>query len=209
VKPVSTTGPLLWQKLGAKTIDLINEHIHVTGIINDFDEIVIDEETIRDLLETKDEKKIKKLEIRIIRRLRKYSSNPVFIKLGERLEHLKEQYEKGFIESLEFLKHLIQLAKEVVEAEKEVEPVEEQKKAKSALTEIFEELRTDKTPVIIERIVNDIDALVRAVRFDGWQRSSPGERDVKKALRNALRKYQLQQDQELFDKAYEYIRQYY
>lgn len=209
VKPVSTTGPLLWQKLGAKTIDLINEHIHVTGISDDFDEIVIDEETIRDLLETKDEKKIKKLEIQIIKRLRKHSNHPVFIKLGERLENLKEQYEKGFIESLEFLKRLIQLAKDIVEAEKEVEPIEEQKKAKAALTEIFEELRTDKTPVIIERIVNDIDALVRAVRFDGWQHSSPGEREVKKALRNALRKYQLQQDQELFDKAYEYIKQYY
>jgi len=50
---------------------------------------------------------------------------------------------------------------------------------------------------------------VRAVRFEGWQQSNPGEREVKKALRKALRKYQLQQDQDLFDRAYEYIRQYY
>jgi len=209
VKPVSMAGALLWQKLGAKTIELINENVHVTGISDDFDEIIIDEDTITDLLKTKDEKKIKRLEIRIIKRLRKHASNPVFIALGEKLEEIKERYEHGFIDSLEFLKALIQIAKDVVKAEKEVEPEDEQKKAKAALTELFENAKTDKTPVIIERIVNDIDSVVRVVRFDGWQQSNPGEREIKKALRGELRKYQLQNDQDLFDKAYDYIRQYY
>ncbi|QYZ78228.1 hypothetical protein E2N92_01680 [Methanofollis formosanus] len=96
-----------------------------------------------------------------------------------------------------------------MKAEREVEAVEEQQQAKAALTELFEEARTNTTPVIIERIVNDIDAVVRAVRFESWQQSNPGERDVKRALRGALRKYQLQNDQDLFDRAYEYIRRYY
>ncbi|MBN2135177.1 MAG: type I restriction endonuclease subunit R, partial [Acidobacteria bacterium] len=209
VKPVSMAGALLWQKLGAKTIELINENVHVTGISDDFDEIIIDENTISDLLKTRDEKKIKRLEIKIIKRLRKHASNPVFIALGEKLEEIKERYEHGFIDSLEFLKALIQIAKDVVRAEKEVEPEDEQKKAKAALTELFENAKTDKTPVIIERIVNDIDSVVRVVRFDGWQQSNPGEREIKKALRGELRKYQLQNDQDLFDKAYDYIRQYY
>lgn len=209
VRPVNCAGRLLWKKLGAKTLEIIHENVHVEGIKDDFDEIVIDEDTVRDLLENRDEHKIKKLEIQIIKRLRKHANNPAFVRLGERLEQIKEQYERGFIDSLEFLKSLIQLARDVVQAEKEVETIEEQQQAKAALTELFEEARTDTTPVIIERIVTDIDAVVRAVRFDGWQQSNPGERDVKKALRGALRKYQLQNDQELFDRAYEYIRQYY
>ena len=86
-----------------------------------------------------------------------------------------------------------------------VEPEDEQKKAKATLTELFENAKTDTTPVIIEKIVNDIDSVVRIVRFDGWWQSNPGERE-KKALRGELRKYQLQSDQDLFDKAYDYIR---
>ncbi|MEI8285456.1 MAG: hypothetical protein WCG52_10760 [bacterium] len=46
-------------------------------------------------------------------------------------------------------------------------------------------------------------------RFDGWQSTAQGEREVKQALRRALLKYKLHTDQDLFDKAYGYIRQYY
>jgi type I restriction enzyme R subunit len=56
----------------------------------------------------------------------------------------------------------------------------EQKNAKAALTELFLELKTDTTPAIVERIVNDIDEIVRVVRFDGWQNSTVGEREVKR-----------------------------
>ena len=41
-----------------------------------------------------------------------------------------------------------------------------------------------------------------------WKASS-GEREVKQELRSALRKYKLRTDQDLFDKAYGYIREYY
>ena len=61
----------------------------------------------------------------------------------------------------------------------------------------------------MERIVNDIDKIVIAVRFDGWQNTSAGEREVKKALRRTLFKYQLHNNQELFSKAFEYIKEYY
>lgn len=141
--------------------------------------------------------------------MQKHLNNPNFTKLGEKLEQLKLEYEKGFINSLEFLKRLLSLAKEVVEAEKGIEPEDEQKKAKAALTELFEEAKTDTTPVIVERIVNEIDEVVRIVRFEGWQNSHAGEREVQKALRKALKKYMLHTDQDLFEKAYSYIKQYY
>lgn len=69
--------------------------------------------------------------------------------------------------------------------------------------------KTKNTHVIVERIVTDIDSIVKQVRFDGWQATAQGEREVKQALRRTLLKYKLHTDQELFDKAYGYIRQYY
>ena len=55
---------------------------------------------------------------------------------------------------------------------------------------------------------------VRALRERRALRARPsacaqGEREVKQALRRALLKYKLHTDQDLFDKSYGYIRQYY
>ncbi len=77
------------------------------------------------------------------------------------------------------------------------------------MTELFQQVRNEKTPVVVERVVADIDEIVRLVRFPGWQQTAAGEREVKKALRKSLLKYQLHQDTGLFDRAYGYVRQYY
>lgn len=48
-------------------------------------------------------------------------------------------------------------------------------------SERFEEIRTPDTPVIVERIVKDIDEIVRIVRivrFPGWQQTFAGERQA-------------------------------
>lgn len=87
-------------------------------------------------------------------------------------------------------------------AGKEVTPKEEQDLAKAALTELFEQVKNEKTPIIVGRIVKEIDEIVRIVRFDGWQSTTGGEREVKKALRKVLLNYKLHGDQELFDRAY-------
>ena len=47
---------------------------------------------------------------------------------------------------------------------------------------------------MVGRVVEDIDPIVRHVRFDGWQDTHAGEREVRKALRKTLFKYQLQSD---------------
>ncbi len=51
--------------------------------------------------------------------------------------------------------------------------------------------------------------IVRVLRFDGWQNTTGGKREVKKALWKVLLNCKLHGDQELFDRAYRYIRQYY
>lgn len=97
----------------------------------------------------------------------------------------------------------------MVQAEKQVDPADEQAKAKAALSELFAEVKDGKTPIMVERIVADIDEIVRLVRFPDWQNTKAGEREVQKALRKVIYvKYKIK-DQDLFDKAYGYIRQYY
>ena len=131
------------------------------------------------------------------------TGNPVFKKLSERLETIRDKAEKGLINSIEFIKQLCEIAKETLQAEKQQDNKEQEKSAKAALTELFLELKTDQTPAIVERIVNDIDEIVRLVRFDNWQNTSTGEKLVMKELRRILWvKYPIK-DEELFNKSYQ------
>ncbi|MFG1690564.1 type I restriction endonuclease subunit R [Gemmatimonadota bacterium] len=210
VKPVSTTGRLLWHRLGAKTIELIHENVHVQAVRDDLDTLVIDADLLEAVLGAPDpKKKAKEVEIKVIHRLRKHLHDPRFKALAERLEELKHRHEQGLLASVDFLKQLLDLAKDLVETERAVPLIEEEERGKAALTELFEEARNEDTPIVVDRIVADIDEIVRVVRFDGWQNTHAGEREVKKALRKTLFKYRLHQDLELFDRAYGYIRQYY
>jgi type I restriction enzyme R subunit len=209
VKPPSGTGKLLWAALGAKTVELIHQNVHVETVRDDLETLVMDEETLENFLSSKDPKNTVEIEFRISSRLRRLKNHPKFIELSKRLEDLKARHEKGLLTSIEFLKQLLALAKDVVAAEKETPPEEAEDRGKAALTDLFKEIRNADTPVVVERIVGDIDAIVKVVRFPGWQQTIAGEREVQKALRKTLLKYQLHREQELFDKAYAYIKQYY
>jgi type I restriction enzyme R subunit len=207
--PSGETGRLLWHALGAQTMKLIHDHIHVQGVNHNLEEIVLDAEVIEDLMQSNDKKKTQLIELEISKRLGRHGGDPRFIALGQRLEELRDKAERGLINSMEFLKELIQLAKETVQAENESDEEKQVEGPKAALTELFLEVKTDQTPAIVERIVTDIDEIVKIVRFPGWQSTAAGEREVKQALRKTLYKYALHKDNTLFDKAYEYIRQYY
>jgi type I restriction enzyme R subunit len=210
VQPTTGQGALLWHALGAKTVDLIHQNVHVEAVRDDLDDIMLDADLIEALLGTPDpNKKAKEIEIKVAQRLRKHMNNPRFRQLSERLESLKERHEQGQLHSVEFLKQLLDLAKDLLQTEKDVPPEEDEDRGKAALTELFEQVRTDQTPIIVERIVAKIDEIVRLVRFPGWQNTSAGEREVKKALRKTLFDVKLHQDTELFEKAYGYIKQYY
>lgn len=201
-------GKLLWFSLGAQTNKLIHENIHV-GDVHHLEEYVLDADVIEEIFNNPDQKNGKKLEKILIKRFEKHAGNPKFKKLSERLEELRDKAEQGLVTSIEFVKELCKLAKETVQAEKELEEEIKNKTPKAALTELFLELKTDQTPAVVERIVNDIDAIVRVVRFPGWQYTNSGEREVQKSLRKALLKYKLHKDQKLFERAYAYIKEYY
>ncbi len=210
VKPSTGTGKLLWHKLGAKTIELIHRNVHVDAVHDDLETLVLDAELLEAVLGAPDpKKKSKEIEIKVARRLRKHPHDLRFKALAERLEDLKRRHEQGLLTSVEFLKELLNLAKDVVATEQASPPIENEDRGKAALTELFEESRNPDTPIMVERVVNDIDEIVRIVRFDGWQNTHAGEREVKMALRKTLFKYKLHQDQELFGRAYKYIAMYY
>ena len=195
---------------GAKTIELIHQNVHVEAVRDDLDDIVLDADLIEALLGAPDPgRKAKELEIKVAQRLRKHMANPRFRQLSERLESLKERHEQGQLHSVEFLKLLLDLAKDWSQAEKDTPPAEDEDRGKAALTELFEQVRNDAYTDHRRALVAKIDEIVRLVRFPGWQTTSAGEREVKKALRKTLFDFKLHQDAELFDKAYGYIRQYY
>jgi len=211
VKPTDGRGSLIWAALGAKTIELVHENITVEAVHDDMEILSLDADIIDEFLESKKDIKTvtKRIEINLVARIMKHNNDPKFIKLGERLEDLREKHEQGLITSIEFLKMLLVLAKDAAEAEKETVPEEEIDKGKAALTELFNSVKNANTPIIVERIVNDIDDIVKIVRFDGWQNTTAGKQEIKKALRSVIWvKYKIK-DKELFDRAYSYVEMYY
>lgn len=209
VKPAGDNlGKLLWFSLGAQTTKLIHDNIHV-GNVHQLDEFVLDADVIEEIFNNPDPKNAQKLEKILAKRFKKHAGNPKFKKLSDRLEELRDKAEQGLITSIEFVKELCKLAKETVQAEKELEELIQEKTPQAALTELFLELKTDKTPAVVERIVTDIDTIVRMVSFPGWQQSNQGEREVQSSLRKILWvKYKIK-DQVLFNRAYAYIKEYY
>src|ERR1700694_316658 len=210
VKPSTGHGKLVWHVLGPKTIDLIHQNVHVDAILDDLETLVLDADLLEAVIGTTDPRtKAKEIDIKVSRRLRKHMGDPRFKELSERLELIRERHQQGLLLSVEFLKELLALARDVVTAEQALPKIEDDDRGKAALTELFQEVRTETTPIIFERVVTDIDESVRIVRFDGWQNTHAGERHLKNALRKTLFKYKLHQDQDLFDRAYGYIRTYY
>ena len=207
IKPVGGVGSLLWESLGPETIKIIHEHTDIDRIRDDIDELVMDAESVFELPEEERIKKAKKLNLSLMGKMRS-KNDPRFEELGKRLERLKEKYEAGVLNSLEWLKELLDVARDMVhienEAHEKVIPDDKQ-----ALTEIFLEVKSDATPQIVAGIVEDIDKIVKATRFDGWQNNHGGQREIQKVLRQTLFKYKLHKEQELFDKAYGYIREHY
>ena len=146
-------------------------------------------------------------------RLGKHASNPKFKKIADKVDELREKMKQNLMTSIEFLKQLLEAAKELLEAEKEVSPEDNRSRAKAALTELFESVKAEsgKKNLIVENIVNDIDdQVVRVIRtFNDAFATVAGKREVRQLLRSILWvRYQIK-DNEVFEKAYNYVEQYY
>ena len=213
VRPVSG-GNLIWTILGAKTIEIIHNNIETIDIGTPLEDLVVDAGIIDSILE--DEKKLQKkiVEVEKMLRLRlgEHKDNPNYKKFAEKLDELRERMAQNLISSIDFLKQLLEMAKELLEEEKKVEhPQDKRAQARAALTDLFQSIKTDETPIIVEQVVNDIDnEVVNIIRqFNDAFQSVTARREIKKKLRSILWiKYQIK-DNDVFEKAYQYIEQYY
>ena len=213
VRPVSG-GSLIWTLLGAKTIEIIHRNIDTIDIGTPLEDLVVDADVIDSVLD--DEKKVQKriIEVEKILRLRlgEHKSDVNYKKFADKLDELRKKMEDSLITSIDFLKQLLQLAKEMLAEEKKVDqPLDKRAQARAALTELFESIRSEQTPIIVEQVVNDIDNdVVNIIRqFSDAFQSVTAKRAIKQKLRSILWvKYQIK-DNDVFDKAYQYIEQYY
>lgn len=229
VRPSGVSDALLWHRLGAKTLALVHAHIgdvKVTG--TGLDEVIVDDETIEAIRQlalpgtsSGPEEPItvaealETIEARLQRRLAGSGNHAAYVSLAERLERLRRTSLERAEASVEFLREILELAKQLTAAEK----VEEEGGTAAlsllpdpkvgALTQILDEYGPKDTPVIVEEVVADIDAIVRQVRFSGWADTQNGDRTVRREIRLVLKKYALPTTGELFDRTYAYIRENY
>jgi type I restriction enzyme, R subunit len=230
IRPKDVSKAFLWERLGAKTQDLVHEHMrNVTVRANRTKNVMLDAaglELIKKIAEqlkipeaeTPDAKPgdvyqevLDSIESRLKRRLQE-SDSPVYQSLAARIEKLRQKAITSVEESLAFLEQALQIAQDVVAADraaeeghlKELEPLLDPKRG--ALTQIVEENTPPGLHKIVPDIVFRIDSIVLEVAYTGWTDSDAGDRKVRKELRAALKNFGLPVTGDLFNKTYEYVR---
>lgn len=228
VQPSGVADKLLWLRLGAKTQELIAAAVgDVTVDRTGLQEVVLDAGTVEAIQQlgldfddldrpkppTADEV-LDSLAQRLARRLRE-KRHPAYESLARRLDDLRRARLVSAEASVDFLKKILELARELVAAERA--DAEDRlddlpllpDPHKGALTQIFHEYKPDMTPDIVERVVDEVDTVVRQAAFTGWQSSTPGDREVRRQLRVSLKSQGLPVAGPLFDRAYAYVAQNY
>ena len=214
VRKIVISGSLLWKMLGAKTIELIHRSVTSVDIGETLEELVLNSAVIEAAINEADAPKKTNEVLKLLHaRLGKHASNPKFKRIADKVEELKEKMRQNLITSIEFLKQLLVAAKELLEAEKETTPEDNRARAKAALTALFETVKEEsgKKNLIVENIVSDIDdQVVRVIRtFNDAFATVAGKREVRQLLRSILWvRYQIK-DNDVFEKAYNYVEQYY
>jgi type I restriction enzyme R subunit len=231
VQPAVNVNALLWHRLGQKTLELIATYVGEVEIKPaDVEEIAVDEGTVEKLRQLgftfgpepgkgplTAAQVLDSIAERLKAKLAGKNVPAVYKSLAERLEALRRANVAGAQESVRFLQQILDAARAVVEAERAgaaggltLEDSSILPDANiGALTQIFNEFKPDLTPAIIEKVVTEIDAIVKQVRFSGWQASQPGDKEVRRQIRMVLNANSLPATGPLFDRAYAYIAQNY
>ena len=230
ITPSNAANMLLWHRLGAKTMAIVHEHLtDVTIDGGSLDQVALDAETLEYLqdnqlvlIPTPDTPRppptagevLERLEERIRRRVEGGDVHRVWRSLTERLEELRAAKLATAEASVEFLKHLMELARDHVRAERadddgHLNDIKVLDPRTGALTQIFNEYAPAERAVIVDEVVEAVDELVAPVRGSGWQTSRPQDQEVRRQLRITLRRFTLPVKGELFDHAYAYIRENY
>jgi type I restriction enzyme R subunit len=135
----------------------------------------------------------------------------VYKSLADRIEKLREQAITNVEESLAFLEEALQIARDVVAADRAAEEgnLELYDPKTGALTQIVEENTPPGLHKIVPDIVHQIDSIVVEVAFAGWHENTDGDKKVRRELRSTLKHFGLPVTGPLFDKTYAYVRENY
>ncbi len=207
VRPVGQSGSLMWTALGRETIGIIQEHTDVKRILgNDLDKFILDEHTLFALTDEEREQRANRLEIDLRGFLRNRNHSQ-FVDLGERLEKIRQNYESGTMKFLEKCKALQEIAKATRQAEYETnENTVNQADDKEGLTKIFLKTCPELNSQLIDDIVEEIDKTVKEKRFESWQQTNRGSREIGRELMLILLK---RGKNTVHDSVYNYIKEHY
>lgn len=221
---------LLWDRVGAKTRELV--YSNITGITVRNPRVTVqiaDSKTVQSLIDAgvitpgdKDvvvkpaSEVIDGIAARLKRRLAGVNgAHTVYRGLAERLERLRVSELARAQDSIEYLRELFTLAKDV----KDAEHAEDEGGAAAldllpnpnigALTQIFEEFKPENVPVLIGDVVTEIDRIVIEVSYPGWEIKEDGKREVRKSLLKVFKKFRLPLNGEPFESAYRYVQTHY
>jgi type I restriction enzyme R subunit len=229
VQPVADPNELLWHRLGAKTSDLLGTYIGEVEInAGGLETVAIDAETLEALKQielfpggsppigvppTVDDV-LDTIEARLLKKLAGSTVHPVWRSLADRLEDLRRARMESARDSVDFLQRLLELARAMVGAERaeaqgRLDQYQVLDPDRGALTQILEEYAPPGTPIIVDHVVEQIDAIVKPIRGTSWQESQPGDREVRRQLRLILKNNGLPPQGDLYDRAYAYIREHY
>lgn len=231
IMPSTGRDELIWHRLGAKTLDLVHEHmtgIEVTPNVDTF--VIADADTIKKLADqgllpgvdnpatVSPSEVLDTINARLKKRLDGVNGDhPAFKSLADRLERLREQTIASAEQSIVWLSDLFDVARDLAAAER----AEDQDGWNGldllpdpnvgALTQIFREYAPNDAPIMVEKVVKKVDAIVKEVVAgnEGWAVTQKGDRAVRRALRNVLADHALDDIPDLFDRAYAYITEHY
>jgi type I restriction enzyme R subunit len=234
IQPKGIDKGLLWTKLGAKTEALI--HAHMTDIavkplpsrnvtldaagitlIRKIAQSLQVPVPVPDLKEPGQvvEEILDSIEARLKRRLGADPDGVAYRSLAERIEKLRQRTIESVEESLQFLQDALDVAHDVVAADRAAEEgtlAEDERLYDpkiGALTRIVSENTPKGLHKIVPDIVHQIDEIVLEVSYTGWTESDKGDKDVRRAVRGTLNHFGLPVTGVLFDKTYEYVKKNY
>jgi len=233
IQPKDVSQVFLWERLGAKTQNLIHSHMtNVTVKAKPNRNVTLDAAGLAlvrriaeqlQLPEPDPEAKqpgevfkevLDSIEARLKRRLAATNS-PIYKSLAERIEKLRNQAITNVQDSLAFLEQALQIARDVVAADRAAEDGALAEMARlfdprrGALTQIVEENTPPGLHKIVPDIVDRIDGIVSQVAYTGWKESDSGDKKVRKELRAALKTFGLPVTGALFEKTYAYVQESY
>lgn len=208
VQPTSGTGKLLWHALGAKTIELIHQNVHVNPVRDDLETLVVDAELLEAIMGSPDPTtRAQEFEAKLTARLRKHMGNPV-------PEVVRTA---GSVEGLPRARPVEQ--RRVPEAVARTRARTGGHREGNAAGRGCRSRQGSPHRAVPAGEKPEHPGRRRAHRcrhrrdraispFPRWQQTAAGEREVKKALRRSLLNDQLHQDVDLFERAYGYVKQY-